>query len=97
MASAAVGGQQAAPAPADGGQQAAPAPAHGGQQGAPVPADGGQPSSTPSIIPLWDPEYSKADVDILRRSPLWGDLASWVKQSLEVHPRQTVSSHTTTF
>lgn len=53
-----------------------------------------QPGSTPRIVPLWVPEYSQGDVAALRRSPLWGDLVSCLKQSLKAHPRQKLSAHT---
>ena len=49
-----------------------------------------------TIIPPWDPEYSKEDVAALRKRREWWDLMSWVKESLQINPRQTLSAHTTT-
>ena len=48
------------------------------------------------IIPPWDPEYSKEDVAALRKSRDWWDLISWVKKSLQINPRRTLSARTTT-
>ena len=59
------------------------------------PAVGGQPGRA-TVIPRWDPEYSNEDVAALRKRQEWWDLMSWVKESLGISPRQTLSAHTTT-
>ena len=65
------------------------------------PAVGGEPPVGPMavnpvvgvIIPPWDPEYSKNDVAGFRKYPEWWDLMSWVKENLQVNPRQALSTY----
>ena len=100
-----VAGQPAGDAPAVGATsfypQAEPAPDSTPHQGVGgEPAVGGEPPVAVNpdvgvIIPPWDPEYSKEDVAALRKYPEWWDLVSWVKESLQVNPRRTLSAHTT--
>ena len=46
-------------------------------------------------IPPWNPEYSTTDVELFRKFSEWHDLMSWVKKSLRVASRQTLTVHTT--
>ena len=58
-------------------------------------AVGGEPAVGGTIIPPWDPDYSKEDVWNFRKSAGWWDLISWVQKNLQVKARQTLSAHTT--
>ena len=73
-----VAGEPAGDAPAAGATSFCPQPS--------VPSVGGEPAvgGTITIIPPWDPEYSKEDVAALRKRQEWWDLMSWVKESLRV-------------